>query len=404
MTTSGSGLSRGVDTVTRVRAAAERIRSVIEPTTPAVERLSYAQTSVSLRVAGTNEGMTLLFDRDPVEVLDGAHASEIELTLDARQLEQLARGRLPVQRLLLAGSVSYRGPVWKFLRILPILSAILIDRDADSASPVDGGVDRSSLGPDERSLEGMWAIECRGLHKRFGSNKVLDGVDLRIPEGLITIILGPSGTGKSVMLKHVLGLVKPDRGDLLVRGQPLQHLARADLMRMRRGFGVLFQDGALWGSMNIHDNVAFPRRQHTNLTQEKIDEIVAARLAEIGLSEAWDRMPAQLSGGMRKRAGLARAVVLDPEIVLFDEPDSGLDPVRTSLLCELIADIHGNHGGTYIVVTHDIKVLRTIGHYVAILFQGKIVANGFTDEILASKDPFVRQFLAGEAQGPLGMD
>jgi phospholipid/cholesterol/gamma-HCH transport system ATP-binding protein len=107
---------------------------------------------------------------------------------------------------------------------------------------------------------------------------------------------------------------------------------------------------------------------------------------------------------MRKRAGLARAVVLDPEIVLFDEPDSGLDPVRTSLLCELIADIHGNHGGTYIVVTHDIKVLRTIGHYVAILFQGKIVANGFTDEILASKDPFVRQFLAGEAQGPLGMD
>ncbi len=248
------------------------------------------------------------------------------------------------------------------------------------------------------------AIEFIDVHKAFGSNRVLRGLNLGIPEGQVSMILGPSGTGKSVCIKHIVGLLYPDQGDVIVAGQSIPALADDDLFELRKKFGVLFQDGALFGSLNLYDNVAFPLRQHTEKGEDEISEIVTRRLREVGLGEANEKMPNELSGGMRKRAGFARALVLDPEIVLFDEPDSGLDPVRTALLCELIKEIHAEHGGTYVVITHDILSARRVAEHISILWRGRIVESGPADELFASENPFVRQFLSGESAGPLGME
>jgi len=177
-----------------------------------------------------------------------------------------------------------------------------------------------------------------------------------------------------------------------------------ELFDMRKKFGVLFQDGALFGSMNVFDNTAFPLRQHTDRGESEIIEIVTRRLAEVGLGGAMDKMPNELSGGMRKRAGFARALVLDPDIVLFDEPDSGLDPVRTALLCELIQEVHEENGGAYVVITHDIMSARRVADFISVLWKGRIVESGPASELFNSDNQFVRQFLSGEAQGPLGME
>jgi phospholipid/cholesterol/gamma-HCH transport system ATP-binding protein len=247
-------------------------------------------------------------------------------------------------------------------------------------------------------------VEFIDVVKRFGRNTVLDGLNLGIPDGMITMILGPSGTGKSVCIKHVVGLLYPDEGDVLVHGESVPDMTDDELFAMRKKFGVLFQDGALFGSMNLYDNVAFPLRQHTEKSEDEIREICTRRLREVGLGGAEDKMPNELSGGMRKRAGFARALVLDPEIVLFDEPDSGLDPVRCALLCDLIREVHEENGGTYIVITHDIASARRLAEYMAILWRGKIVEAGLRKELFESENEFVRQFLSGESAGPLGME
>src|ERR1700728_2236023 len=248
------------------------------------------------------------------------------------------------------------------------------------------------------------AVQFIDVHKSFGRNHVLRGLNLEIPEGQVSMIIGPSGTGKSVCIKHIVGLLYPDQGDVIVHGESIPSLADADLFELRKKFGVLFQDGALFGSMNLYDNVAFPLRQHTEKSEEEIAEIVNRRLREVGLIGAGTKMPNELSGGMRKRAGFARALVLDPEIVLFDEPDSGLDPVRTALLCELIKEVHAENGGAYVVITHDIMSARRVGEHISVLWKGRVVESGPAAELFASENPFVRQFLSGESQGPLGME
>jgi phospholipid/cholesterol/gamma-HCH transport system ATP-binding protein len=257
---------------------------------------------------------------------------------------------------------------------------------------------------ENRDHGGEDAIEFIDVKKSFGRNTVLNGLNLGIPDGQISMILGPSGTGKSVCIKHMVGLLYPDEGDVLVHGESVPNMADDDLFEMRKKFGVLFQDGALFGSMNLYDNVAFPLRQHTDKGEDEIAEIVNRRLKEVGLAGAGDKMPNELSGGMRKRAGFARALVLDPQIVLFDEPDSGLDPVRTALLCELIKEIHEENGGFYVVITHDIMSARRVAEYIAILWKGRIVESGPAQELFNSDNQFVRQFLSGEAKGPLGME
>jgi phospholipid/cholesterol/gamma-HCH transport system ATP-binding protein len=259
------------------------------------------------------------------------------------------------------------------------------------------------------------AVEFIDVHKAFGRNKILKGLDMGLPEGKISMILGPSGTGKSVCIKHMVGLLYPDQGDVLVHGESVPNMADDDLFDIRKKFGVLFQDGALFGSMNLIDNVAFPLRQHTDKSEDEIMSIVNRRLEEVGLAQAWDKMPNELSGGMRKRAGFARALVLDPDIVLFDEPDSGLDPVRTALLGELIQEIHEDmmndpgradrpHMPAFVVITHDIMSARRVAEYMCVLWRGRIVESGFAQDMLNSDNQFIRQFLAGESQGPLGMD
>ena len=248
------------------------------------------------------------------------------------------------------------------------------------------------------------AIEFIDVHKSFGRNHVLRGLNMSLPENQISMILGPSGTGKSVCIKHIVGLLYPDEGDVIVHGNSIPSLRDADLFELRKKFGVLFQDGALFGSLNLYDNVAFPLRQHTEKGEDEIADIVNRRLREVGLGDANEKMPNELSGGMRKRAGFARALVLEPDIVLFDEPDSGLDPVRTALLCELIKEIHAENGGCYVVITHDIMSARRVAEHISVLWKGKIVESGPAQELFASENPFVRQFLSGESAGPLGME
>jgi phospholipid/cholesterol/gamma-HCH transport system ATP-binding protein len=258
------------------------------------------------------------------------------------------------------------------------------------------------------------AVEFIDVHKSFGRNAILRGLNMGLPEGTISMILGPSGTGKSVCIKHMVGLLYPDRGDVLVHGESVPNMADDALFEMRQKFGVLFQDGALFGSMNVFDNVCFPLRQHTEKSEEEIGEIVNRRLAEVGLQDAHHKMPNELSGGMRKRAGFARALVLDPDIVLFDEPDSGLDPVRTALLGELIQEIHeemmsdaakrGTRPPAFTIITHDIMTARRVAEHISVLWRGRIVEAGPAADLFNSDNPFVRQFLAGESQGPLGME
>ena len=258
------------------------------------------------------------------------------------------------------------------------------------------------------------AVEFVDVHKAFGRNRILRGLNMGLPEGKISMILGPSGTGKSVCIKHMVGLLYPDDGDVLVHGESVPNMQDDELFEMRKKFGVLFQDGALFGSMNVFDNTAFPLRQHTDKGEDEIGEIVNRRLKEVGLGDAGDKMPNELSGGMRKRAGFARSLVLDPDIVLFDEPDSGLDPVRTALLAELIQEIHeemmaeredtDRRAPAFTLITHDIMTARRAAEHISVLWKGRIVESGPAEELFHSDNAFVRQFLSGDAQGPLGME
>jgi len=291
--------------------------------------------------------------------------------------------------------------------------------DPDSAAPELGrlnvdytipGVESDDTDPyrwhtgEKRDHGGEDAIEVIDLVKQFGSTRIMNGLNLGLPDDEVSMVLGPSGTGKSVLVKLIVGLLYPDAGDILVHGESVPNMTDDELFEMRKKFGLLFQDGALFGSMNIYDNTAFPLRQHTDKSEDEIAEIVNRRLGEVGLAEAHYKMPNELSGGMRKRAGFARALVLDPAIVFFDEPDSGLDPVRTALLCELIREIHEEHGGCYMVISHDLGTARRIADFIAVLWKGRIVESGPSEELFNSDNDFVRQFLNAEVDGPLAMD
>ncbi|MGB2851690.1 MAG: ATP-binding cassette domain-containing protein [Solirubrobacterales bacterium] len=291
--------------------------------------------------------------------------------------------------------------------------------DPDSAAPELGhlnrdysipGVDPGDADPyrwhtgRKRDHGGEDSIEVIDLVKQFGKTRIINGLNLGLPEDQVSMVLGPSGTGKSVLIKLIVGLLYPDAGDILVHGESVPNMTDDELFEMRKKFGLLFQDGALFGSMNIYDNTAFPLRQHTDKSEDEISEICNQRLAEVGLAEAHYKMPNELSGGMRKRAGFARALVLDPAIVFFDEPDSGLDPVRTALLCELIREIHEEHGGCYMVISHDLGTARRIADFIAVLWKGRIVESGPGEELFDSPNDFVRQFLNAEVVGPLAMD
>jgi phospholipid/cholesterol/gamma-HCH transport system ATP-binding protein len=246
-------------------------------------------------------------------------------------------------------------------------------------------------------------IGIKDLTKTFGSQTVFEEVTCDIPKGKITVVLGPSGTGKSVFLKHIMGLLRPDRGEIWIDEKNIPDLSEKELYQVRRKFGVLFQDGALFGSMSVYDNVAFPLREHTKKPEKEIKDIVVEKLEMVGLKGAEEKLPGEISGGMKKRAGLARALVLDPEIVMFDEPDSGLDPVRTAYLSDLIRDLNSQIGFSCVVVTHDIATCRRVADYIGMLCRRHLIQFGPANEMFESDVPEVRQFLAGDTKGPIGM-
>src|SRR5581483_3577060 len=217
-----------------------------------------------------------------------------------------------------------------------------------SRTTTQGAPDRGAT-PEPEPAPGA-IISLRGVTKRFGSHTVLQDITFDVPKGRITAILGPSGTGKSVLLKNIIGLLRPDAGEIWVDGENIVGMREKDLYRVRRKFGVLFQDGALFGSLNLYDNIAFPLREHTRKSEKEIREIVMDKSGLVGLLDHMKKFPGEVSGGMKKRAGLARALVLDPGIVLFDEPDSGLDPVRVAYLDELVVKTQEETGATFFII------------------------------------------------------
>ncbi len=244
-------------------------------------------------------------------------------------------------------------------------------------------------------------IKLVNLHKSFRTQKVLDGLDLEIEAGKTTVIIGRSGGGKSVLLKHIIGLIRPDSGEVLIDGTDITRLGDRGLNEIRKKFGMLFQEAALFDSMTVGENVAFPLREHTRMKEKEIRETVADRLHAVGLTGVEEKMPSELSGGMRKRVGLARAVAMHPQIVLFDEPTTGLDPVMTEAINRLIIDTQKKFNFTCVVISHDIQSIFEIGDRIAMLYEGKIIEYGTPEELRASKHPVIVQFLAGSIDGPI---
>lgn len=244
-------------------------------------------------------------------------------------------------------------------------------------------------------------IRLEGIHKSFGGNYVLRGVDLEIEKGESVVVIGGSGSGKSVLLKHIIGLLDPDKGTVTVDGTDISTLDEDGLSDLRKRFGMLFQSAALFDSMRVWENVGFGLMRHTHLPAPDIKEIALQKLRMVGLVGVEDLMPSELSGGMRKRVGLARAIAMEPEVLLYDEPTTGLDPIMADAIDELIVKMRETLNVTSVAITHDMKSAYKIADTIAMLYNGVIIAKGSPEEIQNSSDPFVRQFVEGSAEGPI---
>jgi phospholipid/cholesterol/gamma-HCH transport system ATP-binding protein len=244
-------------------------------------------------------------------------------------------------------------------------------------------------------------IRLADLYKSFSENHVLRGANLTIEKGETMVIIGQSGSGKSVLLKHLIGLLKPDSGEIYIDGTEITHLSEYEVQRMMKKFGMLFQGSALFDSMTVAENVSFGLERYTRYSSEKIKEVVKGSLAVVGLHGVEGLMPYQLSGGMKKRVGLARAIAYQPEIMLYDEPSTGIDPIRADAINDLINKLKGEMGVTSVVITHDMVSAYKIADRIAMLYEGKIVEVGTPEEIMNSKNAIIQQFIHGKAEGPI---
>jgi len=247
----------------------------------------------------------------------------------------------------------------------------------------------------------MIKIKIDNLYKSFGQKEVLKGVNLEVETGEIMVIIGQSGSGKSVLLKHIIGIMKPDAGEIYVDDQQMNSLAQRDLLKMSRKFGMLFQGSALFDSLTVEENVAFGLRRHTTLSEEEIKRVVRASLERVGLRDIENLLPYELSGGMKKRVGLARAIAYGPEIILYDEPTTGLDPIRADAINNLILQLKRELNVTSIVITHDMNSTYKVADRIAMLYDGRIIEVGSSEEIRHSPNPIVQQFINGRATGPI---
>ena len=244
-------------------------------------------------------------------------------------------------------------------------------------------------------------IEIKDLSKSFNDHKVLDRVNLTIPTGETLVIIGRSGCGKSVLLKHIIGLMKPDEGSVSIDGVEVTQLSGNSLDKLRMKFGMLFQSAALFDSMTVEENVGFPLREHTTMSPDAIRQRVQECLQLVGLSEVDDLMPSELSGGMRKRVGLARAIAMNPEIILYDEPTTGIDPIMGDVINDLIIALRDRLKATSVVVTHDMRSASKVADRIAMLYNGSIIESGSPMAIQQSANPIVQQFIRGQAVGPI---
>lgn len=247
-------------------------------------------------------------------------------------------------------------------------------------------------------------IQVENIYKQFNTQKVLGGVNFGISAGTVTSLMGRSGAGKSVLLKIMTGLEKPDSGSVWIDGKNLVRMNAKQLNKIRIRFGILFQEGALFDYLNVRENVAFPLRERTKLSDKQIVEMVDLHLDQVGLLNHGHKFPSELSGGMRKRAGLARALITKPDIVFFDEPTSGLDPITKSTIYKLIEKTHAQRDMTYVIISHDIRGVLEISDEIMVLNDGQIAARGKPEELSQSSDPLVRQFLTGSPDGPIKID
>lgn len=244
-------------------------------------------------------------------------------------------------------------------------------------------------------------VEIRDLHFSYERHAILKGVDLAIPRGKVVAILGTSGAGKTTLLQLIGGSLKPARGGVSVFGRDVHALGREELYALRRRMGVMFQKGGLFSDLTVFENVAFPIREHTQLPEDIIHDLVVMKLHAVGLRGAQELMPAELSGGMSRRVALARAIALDPPLIIYDEPFAGLDPITLNVVCNLIRTLNDSLGATSVVVTYDVQEAAKLADYLYILGEGVIVAHGPTEEMVLSGDPFVHQFLHAEPDGPV---
>lgn len=253
---------------------------------------------------------------------------------------------------------------------------------------------QSAMRPLSEIGQGEPIVSFRNVHKSFGDKHILRGITLDIPRGQTTVVIGPSGTGKSVCMKLIVGLLNPEQGDVWVAGTNVPESSEQELMNVRRTIGMMFQDGALFDSMTVGDNIAFPLRRHTKMSEPDIQHAVDHALDQVGLPGTANRMPSALSGGMRKRVSLARAIITKPEIVMFDEPNSGLDPLTSDEIDNLISRMKDELGITFIVISHDIVGTFAVADRIAMLYNGHLVASGTPEEILHTDQPILRRFLA----------
>ena len=244
-------------------------------------------------------------------------------------------------------------------------------------------------------------IEIRDLHFAYGKRPVLKGLDLDIPKGKVVAILGASGCGKSTLLQLIGGALKPARGSVKVCGHEVHALDQEALYRLRRQIGMMFQKGGLFSDLTVFENIAFPMREHTQLPEDIVSDLVKMKLHAVGLRGAHRLYPTELSGGMARRVALARAIALDPDLVIYDEPFAGLDPITLNVICNLIRTLNDALGSTSVVVTYDVPEAVKLADYLYVMGEGRIVGHGPTQEMLASDDPFVRQFLHAETDGPI---